>query len=91
MCFTAKGGKLTYTPDEQGNTIPDFSHVGYRYGDKPIPVYCIQLVEVSPVEGDDGATIQAAINSLNNVTPDENGFRGAVLLKIREHIRFQVR
>jgi hypothetical protein len=37
--FYGKGGKLTYTPDELGNTIPDFSHVGYRYGDKPIPVY----------------------------------------------------
>ncbi len=78
--FYGKGGKLTYTPDELGNVIPDFSHVGYRYGDVPIPDIKT-VVEVSPVEGDDGATIQAAINSLNNVTPDENGFRGAVLLK----------
>jgi hypothetical protein len=78
--FYGKGGKLTYTPDELGNVIPDFSHVGYRYGDIPVPSIA-EAVEVSPVEGDDGANIQAAINSLYNVTPDEKGFRGAVLLK----------
>ncbi len=78
--FYGKGGKLTYTPDEQGNIIPDFSHVGYRYGDEPIPDIPV-VVEVEPVEGDDGATIQAAINSLNSKSLDANGFRGAVLLK----------
>jgi hypothetical protein len=78
--FYGKGGKLTYTPDELGNVIPDFSQVGYRYGDVPIPDINT-VVEVSPVDGDDGSTIQTAINSLNNVPPDENGFRGAVLLK----------
>ncbi len=75
-----KGGVLTYTPDEQGNIIPDFSHVGYRYGDEPIP-WIETMVEVEPVEGDDGATIKSAIESLYSITPDENGFRGAVLLK----------
>ncbi len=78
--FYGEGGKLTYTPDELGNTIPDFSNVGYQYGDVPIPEIAT-MVEVSPVDGDDGATIQAAINSLYGVEPDENGFRGAVLLK----------
>lgn len=78
--FYGKGGLLTYTPDELGNIIPDFSQVGYQYGDVPIPEIAT-LVEVSPVDGDDGATIQAAVNSLYNVEPDENGFRGAVLLK----------
>ena len=78
--FYGKGGKLSYTPDELGNKIPDFSNVGYRYGDDPIPDIAT-VVEVSPVDGDDGATIQAAINSLYSVEPDENGFRGAVLLK----------
>ncbi len=78
--YYGPGGKLTYTPDEQGNTIPDFSHVGYRYGDESIPDVPV-VVEVSPVEGDDGAVIQSAINSLYSRQPDENGFRGAVLLK----------
>lgn len=78
--YYGAGGKLTYTPDEQGNTIPDFSHVGYMYGDEPIPDIPT-VVEVNPVEGDDGATIQAAINQVKTIAPDANGFRGAVLLK----------
>lgn len=78
--YYGSGGKLAYTPDEQGNTIPDFSHVGYMYGDEPIPDVPV-AIEVSPVEGDDGASIQAAIDYVEDLTPDENGFRGAVLLK----------
>lgn len=78
--YYGPGGKLTYTPDEQGNTIPDFSHVGYMYGDEPIPDIPT-VVEVSPVEGDDGATIQAAINQVKAIVPGSNGYRGAVLLK----------
>ncbi len=73
-------GKLAYTPDEQGNVIPDFSHVGYMYGDEAIPDVQ-SVVEVSPVEGDDRATIQAAIDQVEAMDPDENGFRGAILLK----------
>jgi hypothetical protein len=79
-----KNGKLNYTPDEQGNIIPDFSHVGYRFGDENIPDIPV-VVEVEPVDGDDGATIQAAIESLYNAEPDANGFRGAVLLKNGEY------
>ena len=78
--YYGKGGKLTYTPDEQGNTIPDFSYVGYKCGDEPIPDIAT-VVEISPVEGDDGENIQNAINSLYNIPLNENGFRGAVLLK----------
>ncbi len=78
--FYGSGGKLTYIPDEQGNRIPDFSHVGYMYGDVAIPDVQT-VVEVSPVEGDDGATIQAAIDQVSAMGPDANGIRGAVLLK----------
>ena len=73
-------GKLVYTPDEKGNVIPDFSHVGYMYGDEAIPDVQV-VVEVSPVEGDDRENIQAAINQVQGMPPDTNGFRGAVLLK----------
>ncbi len=82
--YFGNGGTLSYTPDEEGNIIPDFSHVGYKYGDEPIPDVPV-AVEVSPVEGEDGATIQAAIESLYDVEPDANGFRGAVLLKSGEY------
>lgn len=74
------GGGLTYTPDEQGNIIPDFSHVGYRYGDEEIPTIPVKA-EVNPVEGDAGTAIQEAINLVANMEPDSSGFRGAVLLK----------
>jgi len=74
------GGALTYTPDAQGNIIPDFSHVGYQYGDDTIPFIEVK-VEVAPVDGDDGATIQAAIDSVSEMPFDTNGFRGAILLK----------
>ena len=51
-------GILTYIPDKDGNTIPDFSRVGYHHGDKSIPRYPVVKV-VSPVkEGDSGALIQ---------------------------------
>ncbi len=78
--YYGSGGKLVYTPDAQGNTIPDFSHVGYMYGDEAIPDVPT-VVEVHPVDGDDGATIQAAVNQVASMNPDSNGFRGAVLLK----------
>lgn len=78
--FYGAGGKLSYAPDEQGNVIPDFSHVGYMYGDVDIPDVPV-AVEVSPADGDDGAAIQAAIDQVSALTPDANGFRGAVLLK----------
>jgi hypothetical protein len=78
--YFGEQGKLQYTPDSLGNVIPDFSHVGYMYGDEPIPDIPA-LVEISPVEGDDGASIQAAIESLYEMDPGPDGFRGAVLLK----------
>jgi hypothetical protein len=77
--FYGKNGKLEYKPDSLGNTIPDFSHVGYQYGDVPLPNVPVEVV-ISPGEGDDLTTIQNAIESLYNQPLDENGFRGAVLL-----------
>ncbi|MGF7139448.1 hypothetical protein [Roseimarinus sediminis] len=82
--YFGKGGKLCYTADELGNVIPDFSHVGYRFGDENIPDVPVVL-EVSPLDGDDGASIQAAIEAMYNIEPDASGFRGAVLLKKGEY------
>ncbi len=78
--FFGEHGKLQYTPDSMGNIIPDFSHVGYMYGDEPIPNIPKVLI-ISPVDGDDGASIQAAIESLYDREPGADGFRGAILLK----------
>lgn len=78
--YYGNGGTLTYTPDSLGTIIPDFSNVGYQYGDSAIPNISVKA-EVNPVVGDDGASIQAAIDLVAAMSPDENGFRGAVLLK----------
>jgi len=74
-------GKLVYVPDAQGNIIPDFSNAGYGGGGVPIPYVPVKET-VWGVEGDATPVIQAAIDHVSALTPDENGFRGAVLLKM---------
>lgn len=73
-------GKLVYTPDEQGNILPDFSRVGYHHGDKSIPDYTITK-SISPIPGDNTAHIQQAIDEIAQLPLDENGHRGTLLLK----------
>ncbi|HKX33386.1 MAG TPA: hypothetical protein VJ302_37255, partial [Blastocatellia bacterium] len=72
--------RLVYVPYSNGDTIPDFSNVGYGGGGVAIPsVPVVKTVE--PGEGDDGGTIQAAIDEVSARSPDCQGFRGAILLK----------
>lgn len=73
-------GELVYTPDEEGSVIPDFSRVGYHHGDKSIPQYPVTRA-ISPVEGDNWAHIQQAVDELSALKPDESGHRGVLLLK----------
>ncbi len=91
-----KDGKLTYTPDERGNLIPDFSQCGYMGGGVRLPDLPVKLI-LSPRrgmekemeqyttkgagEGDDTERIQAAIDRVGAMPLDKNGFRGALLLK----------
>jgi hypothetical protein len=75
---------LIYKPDAVGDRIPDFSNVGYQAGLAPIPVVPTVLT-LSPQEGDDGAAIQNAINTVSMLPMDENGIRGAVLLTRGEY------
>lgn len=73
-------GSIKYIPDKQGNTIPDFSKVGYHHGNKSIPNYPI-IKEIHAIEGDNWLTIQKAINEVSLNSPDINGHRGTILLK----------
>jgi hypothetical protein len=72
------GNRLTYKADERGNTIPDFSRVGYYHGEKTIP-YIKTVIKVSPGV-DDQTNIQQAINLISTKTINSEGFRGAVEL-----------
>lgn len=73
-------GKLIYTPDSKGNVVPDFSGVGYRNSESPIPTVTV-VKTVNAVLGDNLANIQNAINEVSLITPDTNGFRGTILFK----------
>ncbi|NCZ52730.1 MAG: hypothetical protein EBY81_02360, partial [Verrucomicrobia bacterium] len=80
----ADDGRLLYKRDNLGNRIPDFTACGYKAGKEGIP-YVPTRVVVKPGDGDDRALIQAAIDRVAAMTPDANGFRGAVLLTTGEY------
>src|SRR5436190_18145787 len=73
-------GKLIYTPDPQGNRIPDFSYCGYMASEKPIPTVPVKVV-VPVAKGDATLRIQSALDYVASLPLDANGFRGAVLLQ----------
>ncbi len=73
-------GKLVYKPDAKGNTIPDFSGVGYKNGEVAIPTVAV-VKTVYPVSGDNLANIQNAINEVAKMPIGTDGFRGAILFK----------
>lgn len=72
--------RLAYHSDTNGNHIPDFSHAGYKNGEVELPIVR-SILTVSPVEGDNTAHIQAAIDEVSAMPLDQDGIRGAVLLK----------
>lgn len=73
--------QLLYVSDEKGNTIPDFSRVGYFNGDREVPDVPV-VKTISPANnGSSQNSIQTAIDEVAKRTPDANGFRGAILLK----------
>ena len=80
-------GQLTYVPfsmagqSNEVNTIPDFSYAGYMGGGVTLPTDIEIKVTVTPEEGEDARRIQAAIDLVAALEPDQNGFRGVVLIK----------
>jgi len=77
---TGADGHLIYTPDADGFVIPDFSYAGYHNGDATIPDVPV-VKEISPVAGDNTANIQAAVDEVGKLSKNEQGIRGALLLK----------
>ncbi len=73
-------GKLRYMPDSLGNQIPDYSYCGYKLSETPIPEVPVKVV-VPSTENDAAPVIQKAIDYISKLPLQENGFRGAILLK----------
>ncbi|MBO3734703.1 hypothetical protein [Glycomyces niveus] len=70
--------------------IPNFSWAGYRNGERLIPDVRevparptdVPIVKkIGPVSGDNTAHLQAALDEVGAMPMQENGFRGALLLK----------
>ncbi len=78
--YLEANSKLSYTPDEQGNRIPDFSYCGYMAGEEAIPNVTIKVI-VPVKTGDATVRIQSAIDYVATLTPNKDGFRGVILLE----------
>src|SRR5262249_18790090 len=99
LVFPGDDGHLVYVPDAPGNTIPDFSGVGYLGGTVPLPdtpggAHVPTRVTLHPEAGDATARIQAALDQVAALPLDANGFRGAVHLTagtydISDHIEIR--
>ena len=83
IAFIGDDGKLEYESwNERGDILIDYSHAGYKNGGVMLPDVPA-IIRLAPVRGvkDDTQRIQAAIDKVGARQADENGFRGAVLLK----------
>jgi hypothetical protein len=80
VAFRNEEGRMVYLPDYRGNRLPDFSGVGYMGGGTAIPDLPVK-VTLEPMPGDNTSRIQEALDRVAEMTPDQNGFRGAVLLR----------
>jgi hypothetical protein len=72
-------GLLSYTPTATGDVVPDYSAVGYKNGEEAIP-NVPTVITLTPIAGDNKAAIQAAIDQVEAMPLQANGFRGAILL-----------
>ncbi|MDG1373863.1 MAG: hypothetical protein P8P38_00835, partial [Flavobacteriaceae bacterium] len=79
ILFHNDSNQLVYVSDNDGNHIPDFSYVGYKNGEEPLPNVAV-VRQISPVSGDNTAHIQAAIDEVETLPLNANGHRGALLL-----------
>ena len=87
LIYLDEDGALTYVPfamsgqSNEVNTIPDFSYAGYMGGGVALPTDIPIQATVVPDSGDDTDRIQDAIDIVGAREPDQNGYRGVVLIK----------
>ena len=78
-------GRLVYTANDAGDTIPDFACVGYDYDTGPLPsdAEVPAIVNISALGDErDAGRIQAAIDHVSSLPLQPSGFRGAVALQL---------
>lgn len=80
IVYLSETGKLVYVPDYKGNRVIDFSNAGYGGGGVPLPDVPTAIT-IEPVDGDNTAHIQHALDRISALKLSPDGFRGAVLLK----------
>jgi hypothetical protein len=85
LVYPGANGHLVYVPNPAGDVIPNFSMVGYETGDVPLPdttggVQVPVMETINPGTGDMTSIIQTAINTVEAMPIQSNGFRGAILL-----------
>ncbi len=74
---------LQSASDDKGNIIPDFSRVGYHFGDKEIPTAKVVVTLTPPSDGGDAtALVQGAIDKVGALPLEQ---RGAILLTKGEY------
>lgn len=76
-------GQMRLVEDNNGDRIPDFSWVGYRHSNEPIPD-AVVVKTVSPSadgRSDDRQRLQQAIDEVSARQRGGDGMRGAVLLQ----------
>lgn len=84
LVVSSEGQLQSFAYTAQGDHLPDFSMVGYRRGEVPLPVV-EQWKSLAPADGDDTARIQAAIDELAAEPLRADGFRGALVLRAGEY------
>ncbi|WP_284638686.1 hypothetical protein [Paenibacillus silviterrae] len=72
-------GRMVYVPDYLGNRLPDYSGCGYMGGGVSLPHAPVRIT-LEAIPGDNTKPIQDAIDLVSKYIPDEQGFRGTVLL-----------
>lgn len=80
IVFEDENGFLRYVADQENNYIPDFSQVGYKNGEAPLPEVPV-VKTLGPIAGDNTARIQAALDQIALTPLNANGIRGALLLE----------
>ncbi|MBN1361130.1 MAG: hypothetical protein JW993_11075 [Sedimentisphaerales bacterium] len=86
LAYPDPNGRLVYGTyancgdTRQVNRLPDWSRCGYMGGGVAIPDVPTAIT-IGPVAGDNTSHIQTAIDTVAQLPPDANGFRGAVLLE----------